>query len=199
MNELLAAFVDAVNSELLRQMCEVGEDVPYSESTLDLSIKRCLELMVKLEQQGESFDHRTYSEAVLKVTQEGTDSDVIIETFREYCHFESMLLIFPEFPRLRLRLRKAGLDSWTKLRVDNQTLQPFAQKTIDRLEVAIMRGGVLPPGTEVETAELINQISNLFDIPLPEELRGTVNFYLGILSSEEVGDDGDETSSRVLN
>ena len=197
LNELLATFVGAVNAELMRQMREAGGDVPYSESALNLTIKRCLDLMVELEQQGQSFDHQAYSEAVLETTQEGTDSDAISEIFWEYCHFESMLLIFPEFPDLRRRLRKAGLASWTKLRVDEQTLRPFAQRTIDRLEVTIMRGGILPPNTAVETAELINQISNLFDIPLPEELQGTVNFYLGILSSEEV--EGDEASSRVLN
>lgn len=198
MNDLLAAFVDAVNSELLRQMCENGEDVPYSREALDLSIQRCLEEMASLEQCGQSFDHLAYSEDVLRTIRETSDSDVIMEAFREYCHFESMLIIFSEFPELRARLRNAGLGSWTKLRVDNRTLLPFARQLIDRVGGALARGGVLPPGTEVETAEFLFQVSNIFDIPLSPEFQARIEWYLSL--PMVMGCSGEERNgSGVLN
>lgn len=189
MDKLRLAFVDAVNSELFRQMAENGDNIPFGEHILEVNIQGCLEMMAELERQGKSFDHQAYSNGIREAIRESPDGDTVMRLFREYCHFQSMVRVFRAFPDLQRRFRLAGLGSWTKLQVDKRTLLPFATDLVRRLEEAIARGGVLPSGTEAETAELISQTSNLFDIPLSADLQSRIDWYLDMPFGEEDGDD----------
>jgi hypothetical protein len=199
MDKLRLAFVDAVNSELFRQMAENGDDVPFSEHVLEANIQGCLEMMAELERNGERFDHQIYSNCVREAIRESPDGDAVMKLFREYCHFQSMVLVFSAFSNLQKRFRLAGLGSWTKLQVDKRTLLPFAFNLVGRLDQAIAKGGVLPPGTEEETVELIYQTVNLFDIPISTGLQARLNFYLNV-ASEAPDEEGamEGKSNRVI-
>ncbi len=201
MDKLQLAFVDAVNSELFKQMAENGDNVPFNERILEDNIRGCLEMMVELERNGECFDHQAYSNGVREAIRESPDGDTVMKLFREYCHFQSMVLIFRAFSNLQRRFRLAGLGSWTKLQVDKRTLLPFAFDLVGRLDQALAKGGVLPLGTEEETAELIYQTVNLFDIPISMELQTRLNFYFSVAPDEEdaMGDESDRVIPRILN
>lgn len=171
-------YVGAVNSELMKRMLENDLEVPYTEEALEDDVRACLKEMVALEQAGETFDHQAYSGNVLEAIRTNTDGQIIMAVFREYCHFQSMVLIAREFRNLMERFRAAGLGSWTKLRVDTKTLRPFAESVIGQLESAVVQGGELPLDHRVEAAELINQISDLYSIPISSELRAMIEWCL---------------------
>lgn len=200
MNKLQRAFVDVVHSELVRQMAVNGEMVPLTQQALEDNIGRGLEMMLEIELREGGFNHQLYSESVRDAIRASQDADAVMAVFRPYCHFESVLMIFRSFTRLRRRFRSVGLDSWTRLVVDTETLRPFASDLVGRLEGAIAQGGILPPGVEVETAELVYQVANIFDLPLSMKVQGRLNRYLmaaPVESGEELGScDG---GPRILN
>lgn len=178
MSDLQKLFVEVVNSELVKQLIEAGDEVPYTKEALENNINFCFRLMVALEQEGQTFDHQAYSDNVLKEIKSTSDSQTVMTVFREYCHFQSMVLILQEFESLLRRFRRAGLGSWTKLRVDKRTLRPFSLSLVQQMESVVERGGAFQPGSEVEVAELISQVADLFDIRLSVRLRFLIESQL---------------------
>lgn len=179
MSDLQELFIEVVNSELIKHLIEAGDEVPYTKEALESNINLCFRLMVSLEQAGQTFDHQVYSDGVLGKIKSTTDAQVVMRVFQKYCHFESMVLILQNFGDLLRRFRTAGLGSWTKLRVDKRTLRPFSLSLVQQMETTIENGGVFQPGSEVEVAELISQVADLFDITLSVRLRFLIEGYLG--------------------
>lgn len=199
MNQLQELFVAAVNSEFLKQLRADGQEVPYDNRTLNNNICQCLESMVTLTQSGETFDTRQYSRRVLEMIVGNPDGDAVMEVFREYCTFQSMILVLREFPHLQSRFRAAGLTSWTRLQVDQHTLRSFAESVIEHLETAIAIGGEFSAETKAESAGFIDQVAELFGIPLSTELRAMVEWCMSQETSPEDSGEDEGVPPRVLN
>lgn len=205
-NDLQKLFVEAVSSEWLKNRIRLGEDSSHTEGELDGNIKTCLELMVTLEQsEGNIFDHQAYSQNVHNHVVASGDRDIVFGVFQEYCHFQVMISLIREFPELTGRFRAAGLDSWTRLRVDKRTLRPFAECVVRRLAETLMDTGSFSLNERVEAAEFLNQVTDLFEIPLSPELRPILEWLFDeqrlLANTDEslVVEEEEELLPRVLN
>lgn len=178
MSQLRSLFLEAVGTCFAQRILEEGEDVGASEGELEVKLEYCLMEMLILKRQGAMFDIRTYSQDILALVKQCPDSDETWEAFGTYCYFQCMVCALSEFPGLIKRLRSIGLGEWAELQADQETLCPFAWRVIRGVEKAVRRDGDLPQDEPVEAAELIEQISELFDIPLSRKLQELVDLYL---------------------
>ena len=204
-NDLQRLFIDVVSSEWLKKRIQSGEDSSYTEGELDGNIKTCLGLMVTLEQQeGEIFDHLAYSESVQRQIASSANGDVVFEVFQEYCHFQVMISLFREFPDLVARFRAAGLGLWSRLRVDKRTIRPFAECVVGRLAETLLGEKQFSLAERLEAAEFLNQVADLFEIPLSSQLYATLEWLFDeqrLLTGDDqlVMAEDEEFCPRVLN
>jgi len=178
MNQLRSLFLELVGACFAHRALAEGEKVGSSEGEILAKIDYCFTEMLLLREGGHPFVLREYSESVLSAVSEDPESDATWEAFGTYCYFQCMVSILPEFPELVNRLRAVGLGEWAELEVDEDTLYPFAWRVIRGVEEAVKRSGDLPQDEPVEAAELIEQISALFDIPLSKGLQEVLSLYL---------------------
>jgi hypothetical protein len=186
MSQLRSLFLEVVGACFAQRALIEGQKVGSSAGEILAKIDYCLFEMLLLTQEGERFVPREYSDAMLATVSEDPESDATWEAFGTYCYFQCMVSILSEFPELLNRFWLMGLGEWAELEADRDTLYPFAFRIIRGVEEAVKREGDLPQDEPVEAAELIGQISELFEIPLSRKLQELVDLYLADYSG---GDD----------
>ncbi len=189
-------FIDIVSSEfLMRAGKELGNRL--SDPQLEAAIVLGLTRLTQLEQGGVCFDLREYSRFAQDAIEKSSDGCESINVFRRYCYFQSLLMIFPEFPELRERFRKAGLDRWLKMRADSRTLKPFAREIVERLGGALLAGELENDQERHDVLELLIQTAGLFSIPISIELGELISCYFPDEMAE--GDLPGDDRPRLLN
>lgn len=204
MNDLQKLFIEAVSSEWLKHKIRDGEDSSCTEGDLDGNIKACIEYMAAMEQQkGEVFSHRAYSDGIRDQISANTDNaDLVYDLLQEYCHFQVMISFIRQFPELAARFRMAGLDSWTKLQVDRNTLRPFVQHVVAQLCQTLTSKDVFSLTERVEAAMFVKQITELFEIQISSEAHAMLRWCFEeqeLLEEASLQDEENEPCVRTLN
>lgn len=138
--------------------------------------------MAQVSQSGVSFDYQAYSTAVREVIEAAPNTpegqQTIRRVFGEYLAFQCAVLLINESPFIQERLEADGLANWAHLVIDRVTLLPIARQVIAAFEHVISNGLSLPSATAVETAELVFQSANIFELSLTTAAQKVVDWYL---------------------
>lgn len=197
MNQLMSTFVTISNLELLRRRILCGDDVGCTLRQVNAELETFLHQMAQISQSGVGFDYLAYSTAVRDVINAAPNTpkgqQTIRRVFGEYLAFQCAVLLINETPLIQERLEADGMAEWAHLAIDRVTLLPIAEQVIAAFEKVIADGFVLPSETAAETAELVFQSANIFELPLSSSAQKVIDWHLDDVDS------GDKNEPRVFN
>lgn len=151
-----------VGAYRLRVQVQDGKHTGASEHELAIDISCTFTEMIRLYEQGMTFDPAGYACLMQRRFDATDDTTETWALFREYNRFLVLIEDSKKHPGLLARFRDAGLGEWAELQVDRQTFRPFAEGLVRWAEEHLLKGGRFSR----DAAEQIFMVANLYELAL---------------------------------